>query len=228
MRVVVTGLTCALLLLTPSLASAQDTLRVTLDVSESLDGSAARMNTFQYYAFRQLHTFGLRVDSLAEVNNSRCDDWIASRTARWAEQDGDTSPPATLSLRGQATAEYDNAEFYGQSQAHNFKGSARVTLADADGSVLAEFVFNHEWGRLPARYTKSQTQQEFNDVLFTTVLIGILTHESVAAGIPEDKQEDLATWIVEQRDRVLRALEGNNMEESEIAEYLRGLELDQD
>lgn len=227
------------LALAPGLVTAQDTpdapapatepaapasfaLRVTLDLSSQVDNEPEPANTFQYYLFERLSHFGVRVDSLKPVGQERFDTWIQRRVARWEKQEPG-APAASLAISGSAGCTYKNAEFFGQGQAHNFQGRVDVSLKDASGAELAQVSFEHSWGRLPTRHTRSQVLQEYNDMVFTGVLLALLHQPQVWSGIPEAKREELRTWTEQQKARLLGPLEAN-MADCELAALLKGLQ----
>lgn len=219
----------------PGLVTAQDTptpptepvapvahaLRVTLDLTSQVDGEPEPANTFQYYLFERLSFFGVRVDSLKPVGQERFDSWIQRKVARWEKQEPG-APPASLAISGSAGCTYSNSEFFGQGQAHNFQGRVDVALKDAAGAELFKVSFEHSWGRLPTRHTRSQVQQEYNDMVFTGVLLAILHQPQVWAGIPEGKREELRTWAEQQKRRLLEPLQAN-MADCQLATLLEGL-----
>lgn len=227
--------TGGVLAIVPSLVSAQETpttptpaepaaraLRVALNLTSQVDGEPERANTFQYYLFERLSHFGLRVDSLAPVGQERLDAWVQRKSATWEKREPG-APAATLVISGTAGCTYANAEFFGQAQAHNFKGRVDVTLEDAAGTELFRVAFEHEWGRLPTRHTRSQVQQEYNDMVFTGALLALLHRPEVLAGVPQGKRAEVQTWIEEQKRRLLTPLE-TNQADSPLARLLQGLE----
>lgn len=198
-------------------------LRLTLDLSSSIDGAPESSNTFQYYVFERLSNFGIRVDSLRPIGQERLDTWVNGKVARWDQREPG-APPASLTVSGSAGCKYENAQFFGQAQAHNFHGRVDVLLKDAAGAEVARIGFEHSWGRLPQRHTRSQVQQEYNDMVFTGVVLALLHQPAVWSGISAAKQAELRTWADEQKRRLLTPLE-SNMRECELAVLLRGLEL---
>lgn len=199
------------------------TTRVSVDLSSTVDNAPEPANTFQYFVVERLHTIAkMRVDSLRPVGTEALDGWIQRQTARW-EQREPNAAPATVSVSGSAACAYDNAQFFGQGQAHNFRGKVDVVVRDAAGVEITRVAFEHSWGRLPARYTRSQTQQEYNQMVFTAVVMQILVHPTVWAMIPEGKRADAAAWITEQKGRLLEPLQ-QNMADCPLAQLLNSLQ----
>lgn len=214
----------ALLLLLAPLGRAQDTpappgapVRVAVRIESRVDGAAEPINGLQYTVWERLVAFGLQADALLPVGNAKYDDYIAKKSAAWA-----SAPPAGLIVEGVAACDYNNSEFFGQGQAHNYKGRLTVTVKDAGGQLLHTFDWEHSWGRLPTNYTKSQVLKEYNDMLCTSLVLGLLHDERVRAGIPEDKRAALKKWEEENRKRILDPLK-ENMSKCHLARFLRAL-----
>lgn len=201
-------------------------LRVSVDLASSVDGAPEAANTFQYYVFERLSAFGIRCDSLKPIGQERLDSWISGKVAKW-EQREPGAAPASLSVSGSAGCEYKNAEFFGQAQAHNFDGRVDVSLKDAAGAEIARIGFAHSWGRLPQRTTRTQVNQEYNDMVFTGVVLALLHQPAVWNGVPEAKRAELRTWIDAQKQRILSPLEAN-MKDCELARLIRGLAIPAD
>jgi len=220
---------CLALLAAPVLAQeaaqggADGPLRIGLRLDTSVDGEAEKVNGFQYYVWLKLHQAGCRVDSLVSTRNSRQDDYIAKQAQRWAANDpAEGGPPADLIVEGNASCDYDNSEFFGQGQAHNYWGSLHVEVKQPEGETIAVFDWDHSWGRLPTNYTRSQVLREYGDMLFTSLIIGLLSLDEIQARIPADERAKTLEWIEEERQRVLEPL-GENMSECDIAVFLRSL-----
>ncbi|MBX3471311.1 MAG: hypothetical protein KF878_30960 [Planctomycetes bacterium] len=197
-------------------------LRLSLDLTSQIDGEPEPSNTFQYYLFERLSHFGIRVDSLRPCGAERLDGWIQRRAARW-EKDEPDAPPATLALTGAAGCKYDDAQFFGQTQAHSFKGTVDVRLKNAAGTELFRVAFDHEWGQLPQRATKAQVQQTYNDMVFTGVLLALLHRPEVVAGVPEGKRAELRTFIDAQKQRLLGPLK-ERLPDCQLVTLLEGLQ----
>lgn len=207
----------------PPAAPAALALRVSLDLASSVDGQPEGTNMFQYHVFERLSAFGIRVDSLKPVGQERLDKWIAGRVGNWDKREPG-APAASLAISGSAGCVYKDAQFFGQGQAHNFDGRVDVSLKDATGAELATIGFQHSWGRLPQRHTRSQVLQEYNTMVFNGVVLALVHQPAVWNGVPEGKRAELRTWIEEQKRLILTPLE-QNMRECELARLLRGLTL---
>jgi hypothetical protein len=197
-------------------------LRVGVDLASMVDNEPEATNGFQYLVVARLSAYGLRVDSNRPVGDARYDGWIQRKTARW-EKVEPNAPPAQLTISGSAGCTYDNAEFFGQGQAHNYKGKVDVSVKDASGTEVAHIALEHTWGRLPQQHTKSQTLQEYDDMLFTGVVLALLHQPAILAGIPQDKRAELDTWTQQQKERLLAPLQASNMGDCQLAVLLNGL-----
>jgi hypothetical protein len=197
------------------------TLRVSLDLASTVDGEAEVVNGLQYFVFERLAAFGIRVDSLRPAGQEKFDGWMTRKAERWAQQAPD-APPASLAISGTSACTYDNAQFFGQGQAHNFKGNVNVEVKDAAGAPVAQVAFEHSWGRLPSKFTKQQTLAEYQQMIATAVALALLSRPELQAGVPESKKADLAAWITEQKEKVLKPLR-ENMAECQLAKLVEGL-----
>lgn len=202
-------------------AAAAPTLRVSLDLSSQVDGEAEAVNGLQYFVFERLANFGIRVDSQRPAGQERFDNWMNKKIARWEQQAPDAAP-AALAISGTSGCTYDNAQFFGQGQAHNFKGRVDVEVKDAAGARVAAIAFEHSWGRLPARFTRSQTLQEYNQMISMAVALALLATPELQAGVPEAKKAELAAYITEQKEKLLKPLR-ENMAECQLAKLVESL-----
>ena len=155
------------LALVTGVSSAQDpkpaappALRIGVKVTNSIDGTPEKVNHVQWFVWRQLHLFGARVDSLIPTQNAKTEQYIESINKTWAEKEPD-APPAAFIIEGSASSNYDNSEFFGQGQAHNFKGTLSLQVKTAEGEVLASFEWKHSWGRLPKNATQAEVAEAF-------------------------------------------------------------------
>jgi hypothetical protein len=205
----------------PAPAAGAAPLRVAIRLGSRVDGEPEQINSFQYYVWERCHSFGLRADSTLPINSAKMDEYIAKVGRGWEAKQA-AAPPASLIIEGEAACDYNNSEFFGQGQAHNYKGKLTVTVKTAAGEVLHTFTWDHSWGRLPTNYTKSQVLREYNDMLFTTLILGVFHLEQVRAGIPPDKQAELKKWEEKQRERILGPLKENSPD-CAIAQFLRAL-----
>lgn len=247
MKALVLGSSLSILLLAGSLACAQDgaknppptpppakgteapapapaaatALRVSLDLSSQLDGVAPARNDFLYFVWERLTFFGLRAEVVKPIGDPKLDRYVEGKAARWATQQPD-APAATLAIVGAAPADYADAQFYGQGQSHTFNGRVDVELKSGEASV-ARIGFTHNWGRQPKDKTKSQTQQEYEQMVYTTVVLALLSRPELQAGVPEAKKAELATWIADQKKKLKKPLEGTSLESGELAGVLNGL-----
>lgn len=220
----------SLLVLSPALAQddapaqpAELPTRVELALMSLVDDAAETPNTLQYFFWERFTKFGYRADAVNPVNHAKLDAYITKRAEGWAEKDGESPQPATFRIEGEAVCNYDSAEFFGQGQAHNYKGRINVNLLDAaTGETIAQFQLEHSWGRLPANYTKRKTLEEYNTMVFGAVLLGILKHERVQATIPASKRPTVDRFMQDMKERILGPLE-ESMSECEVAVYLREL-----
>lgn len=202
--------------------AAGTTLRVSLDLSSQLDGVAPARNDFLYFVWERLTFFGIRAEVVKPIGEPKLDRYVEGKAAKWAAQQPD-APPASLVIVGAAPADYADAQFYGQGQSHTFNGRLDVELKGADGASIARIGFTHNWGRLPKDKTKSQTQQEYEQMVYTTAVLAILSRPELQAGVPEAKKAELATWIADQKKKLKKPLEGTSLENGELAGVLNGL-----
>ena len=205
----------------PAEPAAGAPLRVAIRLQSQVDGEPEKLNSLQYYVWERCHSFGLRADSVLPINHPKMDDYIAKATRGWESKQPDAAP-ASLIVEGVAACSYNNSEFFGQGQAHNYKGKLTVTVKDAAGNLIHTFDWEHSWGRLPTNYTKSQVLKEYNDMLFTSLILGLFHLEQVRAGVPQDKQAELKKWEEKHRERILAPLK-ENMGDCQVARFLRAL-----
>jgi len=228
--------TTALLLAQPVLAQdeepaapAPDPKRVAVTATMSVDGEPAKPNTLQYFLWERLNHFRLRVDCTNQIGARQFDDYVAKIT-RWWESSEPDAGPAALTLTARQVIDYNASVFYGQAQAHNFKGQVEATLRDAAGEVVASFAFPFTHGRSIAgsRLTKSQVQQAYNAMVHTGLVLQVLNHPAVLERIPEGKRAALKKWSKAERDKLLEAFEASTeaVREGELANQLRDLPLD--
>lgn len=195
-------------------------LRISLDLGCDVEGTAESPDTFQYYVWERLNNFGLRVDSTRPIGGE-FDRFVQRRAERWTK-DQPAQGPATLLLSGRSACDYANAEFFGQAQAHTFRGRVDVELKDAAGARVAQVGFAHEWGRLPQNYTKARTRKEYHQMVHGAVVLWLLSQPQVLAGVPEAKRAELQTFITETKALILHPLE-EAQDECEVRTLLQGL-----
>jgi len=236
------GLLCVALLL-PTLALAQDgaapadgpagpeapaapastVKKVELAVESKLDGKKEPVNRFQYFLWERLNHFGVRVDSKNAVGHKQYDSWIAKQTKKRAAAEGE-DPPLALQISGTQEADYNASEFFGSAQAHNFKGSVRVTVQDAAGAPVTEVAFPFSWGRPTASgLSRAQVQGQFDKMVQTSVALALLDHAAVRAQVPAAKLPALDKWIADERDELIKVLDGSTeaIKTGELARLLR-------
>jgi hypothetical protein len=201
--------------------AATGTLRVSVKIESSVDKSAEAVQGIQYNTWERLTHFGIRVDSLLPVGHPKLDPYVAGKAKAWEEKEPNAAP-ASLVIEGSQACEYNDANFFGQGQAHNYKGKLTVTVKTPEGETLATFDWEHTWGRLPTNYTKSQVQKEYMDMLATSLVLGLLKLEQVRSRVPADKKGDLEKWEAKERKRIFEPLK-SNMSESPLAKFLKTL-----
>jgi hypothetical protein len=239
-------LTLALVLL-PLASMAQDaptsqpaakpaTLRVGLDGEQTVDGEPLDQNTIQAFAFGELHKFGIRIDSLKKTGIPAFDKWLKSTKANWEKRDPD-APGASLVITARQKASYNGAKFYGETQAHVYKGGMEVEIKDGAGETVASFAYTFQWGKAVRRKmpdgsvetrTKPQVMRKFDELLQKTMVVGILAQPAVRAGIPKTKLGKLDKYLKKTRTFLLKNLETKTeaVKNGELARFLRGLPLD--
>jgi hypothetical protein len=206
----------------PAPASTGPALRVNIDLGSELDGVKPARNDFLYFVWERLTFFGIRAEVLKPVGDPKLDRYVEGKAARWQAQQPD-APRASIVIVGNAPTTYADAQFYGQGQSHTFTGRVDVEVKDADGGVLATIGYTHNWGRLPADKTKSQTQQEYEQMVYTTAVLALLSRPEIRAGVPEAKQAELTAWIADQKKKLKKPLEGTSLEKGELATILDNL-----
>lgn len=197
-------------------------LRVSIALTSQMDGQASPKNVFLYYLWERLTFFGLRAECTTPVGDERLDRFVQAKAAKW-EREQPGAAPASLQIVGSAGATYSNAEFFGQTQAHSFKGAVDVALKAADGTEVCRVAFEHSWGQLPQNKTRAQTQQEYDQMTHTAVVLALLSRPEVQAGVPAAKKAELAAFITQQRQRLLQPLEANAMSDCALAQLLKAL-----
>lgn len=206
-----------------------DPKRVAVAATASLDGQAAKPNTLQYFLWERLNAFKLRVDCANPIGAKQFDNYVAKIT-RWWEKEEPEAGPASLTVTANQTTRYDASVFYGQAQAHNFKGELHAEIRDPAGEVLATFEFPFTYGRSigGSRLTKNQVFQTYNQISQTGLALLLLNHPSLHDRVPEKKREALKAWSIKERDRLLEMFDNSTdaMRESELANLLRDLQLE--
>lgn len=207
----------------PSAPPPQTPLRVAIDVTSKSGGEADAKNLFAYFLWERLNAFGVRVEVARPVGDERLDAYIQKKAARW-EKEQPNAAPASLTITGGVDVAYDDAQFFGQAQAHSFKGRAEVDLKRGSGEQVHRVAVPHDFGRGTASgLTKQQVRDQYNNMLFTGVVLAILTRPEVQAGIPEGKKAEAATFVTERKASVLKSLEGAGLKDCDLAKLLRDL-----
>lgn len=197
-------------------------LRIAIDVTAKSGGEPDAKNLFAYVLWERLNAFGLRVEVAKPVGDEKLDAYIQKKAARWEKEQPD-APPASLTIAGGVDVAYDDAAFFGQAQAHSFKGRAEVDLKRGS-EQLHRVALPLDYGRGTASgLTKQQVRDQYNNMLFTGVVLAILSRPEVQAGIPEEKKAEAATFIAERKASVLKSLEGAGLKECDLAKLLREL-----
>ncbi len=208
-------------------APAPDPKRVSLATECVLDGEAAKPNTLQYFLWERLNHFRLRVDSAKPIGAKNLDAYVA-KIAKWWEKEEPQAGPPSLTITAKQEVKYDAAEFYGEAQAHNFKGTIRADVKDAAGETLLVVEFPFAWGRLiSSGLTKNQVFMRYSQLVQTGLALQVLNHAAVRERIPAKKRKDLAKWSTQERDKLLEFLGSSTeaMKKSELAQKLKGLDL---
>lgn len=207
----------------PPPQAAPGPLRVAIDVASKSGAEVDAKNLFAYFLWERLNAFGVRVEVAKPVGDEKLDAYVQKKAARW-EKDQPDAAPASLTITGGVEVTYDDAAFFGQAQAHTFKGGASVQLRKAGGEQLHEVKVSLDFGRGTASgLTKQQVRDQYNNMLFTGVVLAILTRPEVQAGIPEGKRGEAATFVAERKASVLKSLEGAGLKECDLAKLLREL-----
>lgn len=233
------------LILLPAAALAQDAptsqpaptkpavLRVSLDGEQTVDGQALDKNTIQAFAYTELHKFGLRVDSQRKTGLPPFEKWLKSTKAFW-DKKLPGAPAASLTITARQQANYNGAKFYGETQAHVFKGGVEAEIKDAEGKTVASFSYGFQWGKAVRRKmpdgsvenrTKSKVQRDFDEIVQKTLVVGLLTKPAIRAGVPEKKRAQLDKYLKKTRDYLLGILDKSTeaAKKGELATFLRGL-----
>ncbi|RMG11054.1 MAG: hypothetical protein D6731_16375 [Planctomycetota bacterium] len=242
------------LLLGPALVLAQDpgpasrpsegekekryALRVKLDARATLDGEPVDPNLLLGFVYGELTKFGIRVESAAETGHAGFDQWIRGQKKRWAKREPD-APPPRLVIWAREESDYNGAKFYGETQAHVFKGKTCAKVSDAEGNVLAEFSYRFEWGKAIRKMrkdgsvenrTKPGVMRDYDQFMHKTLVLGLLCQDAIRAGVPEGKRASLEKYLKKTRDFLLGALEKSTRatREGELARFLRSLPIPSD
>ncbi len=212
------------------------TFRVSLKGVSKTDGEPDEPNKLQGFVLTQLHQFGVRVDSLVKVGDEGMDKWIKGQTKRWAKREPE-APPASLAIECTQTVAYNGAKFYGETQAHVFKGRVSATICNAEGVTLAEIDYGFEWGKAVRRKqadgsieqrTKPAVKNQFDQLVQKTLVVGLLSQESIRDGLPKGKLKKVDAYIAKTIDYIKGVLEKStkSIRQGEMMQFLDSIESD--
>lgn len=204
--------------------------RIALDATETLDKKAVEPNGLQYFLWERLNFFRFRIDSKRPIGQKKLDAYVAKMDRYWKKKDPEGAQPTDFTLTVKQESSYDAAKFYGEAQAHNYKGSISAELKDADGKVLETFAFSLSWGRLiSSGLSKRQVQLRYDQMIHTALAIGILNHPKIKARIPAKFLPELLKWSKKQQEDLLGVLEGSTetLKQGEMAKFVRGVKLEE-
>ncbi len=218
----------ALALLIPTAALAQDgkpaptskpakpkfdwttTLRISADAEATLDGKKQKPNAFQYYLWERLNHFRLRVDAVKPIGQPKMDKYIARVTRWWEKNSPSKNHPAKLKLIASQQTKYDASKFYGEAQAHNFKGTIKAQLQSVDGDVIATWSVEHSWGKLiRSGMSKSQVNGLFNQMVHKALAMKILSHDAIKTKLSAKNKAKLNTWLKAEKAKLMKILDGS-------------------
>ncbi|MGE0710193.1 MAG: hypothetical protein AB7N76_07630 [Planctomycetota bacterium] len=213
----------------PAPATHTPSPRVEVSCEAKLDDAVIKPNGLQYFMYERFNTFRFRVDSKAPIGAKAFDKFVAKMDRFWAKQDPQNQDPVHFKLTVKQETKYDAAKFYGEAQAHNFKGTLNATLTRADGTKVMELSLPLSWGRLiSSGLSKSQVQGRYDQMLHTAAAMGLLNHPEVLAKIPAKHRAALAKWTKEQKADLLKVLEGSTdlLKKGPLAEFVRGIKVE--
>ncbi len=202
--------------------------RVVLDALGTLDDKTVVPNGLQYFLYERFNHFRFRVDSKHKVGQKKLDKFIDKMNRFWKKQDPENKQKADFTLVARQTVKYDASKFYGEAQAHNYKGTIKVELKDGAGAVLETIEFGLSWGRLiSSGLSKRQVQVRYDQMVHTAVALGVLNHPKVKAHIKAKYQPALLKWSKTQKKQLLKVLEGSTdaLKKGDMAKFVRGVKL---
>jgi hypothetical protein len=214
-------------------AAKSTTLRVKLDALPTVDDAPVDPNLMLGFVFGELHKFGIRVDTDHVTGNAGFDKWLRAQKKRWAKLEPD-APPPSLVITARQVSTYNGAKFYGETQAHVFKGQTTATLTDAEGKKIAEFSYKFEWGKAIRKMgkdgsvehrTKPGVMKDYDQFMQKTLVLGLLTQDAIRKGVPKNKLKKLDAYVKKTRSFLLDALEKSTeaTREGELARFLRAI-----
>lgn len=202
--------------------------RVMVDALATLDEKPVAPNGLQYFLYERFNYFRFRVDSKHKIGQKPLDKFIAKMNRFWTKRDPENKQKPEFTVVARQTVKYSDSKFYGEAQAHNYKGTIKVELKDAAGTVIETIEFGLSWGRLlSSGLSKRQVQVRYDQMVHTAAAIGLLNHPKVKAHIKPKYQQALLKWSKTQRKNLLKVLEGSTdaLKNGDMAKYVRGLKL---
>ena len=203
--------------------------RVVLDALGTLDDKTVAPNGLQYFLYERFNHFRFRVDSRHKIGQKKLDKFIDKMNRFWKKQDPENKQPVDFAILARQTVKYDASKFYGEAQAHNYKGSIKVELKDGSGALLETIEFSLSWGRLiSSGLSKRQVQVRYDQMVHTAVALGVLNHPKVKAHIKAKYQPALLKWSKTQKKQLLKVLEGSTeaLKKGDMAKFVRGIKLE--
>ena len=204
--------------------------RIVLDALATLDEKPVTPSGIQYFLYERLNFFRFRLDSKHKIGQKKLDKFIAKMDRFWKKQDPEDAQKPDFSLTVRQETKYDASKFYGEAQAHNYKGKIKAELKDGAGVVLLTIEFSLSWGRLiSSGLSKLQVQGRYDQMIHTAVALGVLNHSAIKDKILAKYKPALAKWSKEQKASLLKVLEGSTatLKEGEMAKFVRGVKVDE-
>ncbi|MBL4849696.1 MAG: hypothetical protein JKY65_29550 [Planctomycetes bacterium] len=203
--------------------------RVVLDAIGTLDKKAVVPNGLQYFLYERFNYFRFRIDSKHKIGQKKLDKFIGKMDRFWKKQDPENKQTADFSITIRQETKYDAAKFYGEAQAHNYKGKIKAELKDGNGTVLLTIEFGLSWGRLiSSGLSKRQVQGRYDQMVHTAVALGLLNNSAIKDKILPKYKIALAKWSKKQKKTLLKVLEGSTetLKKGEMAKFVRGVKID--
>lgn len=202
--------------------------RISLDGLGTLDDKTVAPNGLQYFIWERLNHYRFRVDSKHKIGQKKLDKYVDKMSRYWKKQDPENKQKALFSIVVRQTVKYDASKFYGEAQAHNYKGGVKAELMDASGTVIQTIEFSLSWGRLiSSGLSKRQVQVRYDQMVHTAVALGLLNNPKIKGEIKAKYQPDLLKWSKVQKKALLKVLEGSTktLKEGAMAKFVRGVKL---
>lgn len=204
--------------------------RIVLDGTATLDKKPVEPNGLQYFLWERLNFFRFRIDSKQPVGQKKLDDFVAKMNRYWKKKDPEGAQPVDFTLSVKQEISYDASKFYGEAQAHNYKGSIWAELKDAEGKVIEAISFSLSWGRLiSSGLSKRQVQLRYDQMVHTALALAILNHPKIKTRIPAKYQAELLTWSKKQQEDLLGVLDGSTeaLKQGDMAKLVRSIKLEE-